>query len=156
MRKSEFVQRGGLWVVGQFTIMLAMVVLGLEFHGAPSLPRQGIIAGGIAMGIGGLLAIAGAAALRNRLTPFPEPTRNSQLVQSGIYSLLRHPLYASIVLTSLGWGFFRQSWPTLWLLVPTALFFDAKARREETALRQAFPDYSLYARRVSRFIPWVY
>jgi protein-S-isoprenylcysteine O-methyltransferase Ste14 len=37
-----------------------------------------------------------------------------------------------------------------------AVFFDAKARREELWLRQQFPDYDRYARQVRRFIPWVY
>jgi protein-S-isoprenylcysteine O-methyltransferase Ste14 len=37
-----------------------------------------------------------------------------------------------------------------------ALFFDAKARREERWLRQRFSEYARYEARVRRFLPWVY
>jgi hypothetical protein len=36
------------------------------------------------------------------------------------------------------------------------VFFDAKARHEERWLRQQFPAYAGYERRVRRFIPWIY
>jgi protein-S-isoprenylcysteine O-methyltransferase Ste14 len=37
-----------------------------------------------------------------------------------------------------------------------APLFDAKARREERWLRQKFPEYAGYERRVWRFVPWIY
>lgn len=37
-----------------------------------------------------------------------------------------------------------------------AVFFDAKARREETWLRQQFPEYANYQLRVRRFLPGIY
>lgn len=35
-------------------------------------------------------------------------------------------------------------------------FFDLKIRREERWLRQQYPDYDAYARRVKRLVPWIY
>ena len=44
------------------------------------------------------------------------------------------------------------------LLLPVLLFifFDLKSRREEQWLREAYPDYPAYQKRVKKLIPWVY
>jgi protein-S-isoprenylcysteine O-methyltransferase Ste14 len=78
-------------------------------------------------------------------------------VTSGIYGLMRHPLYTAVFCGSLGWALLWASWPAA---VAAALclgpVFDAKARIEERALRRRFPEYAEYAARVKRFVPGVY
>ncbi len=108
------------------------------------------------MWAGACVALAGALALGKNLTPFPKPAERARLVQNGIYSLIRHPLYTSVISVSIGWALFWQSWPTLLVSLALIPFFQAKARREERWLREKFPEYADYARRVRRFIPWVY
>jgi protein-S-isoprenylcysteine O-methyltransferase Ste14 len=49
-----------------------------------------------------------------------------------------------------------RSWPALLAALALAPLLDGKARREERWLRQQFPEYSSYQRRVRRFVPWVY
>ena len=36
------------------------------------------------------------------------------------------------------------------------LFFDLKSRREEQWLRERYPGYDSYQRRVRKLIPWLY
>jgi len=36
------------------------------------------------------------------------------------------------------------------------VILDAKARLEERWLKEKFPDYTDYTKRVRRFVPWVY
>lgn len=55
-----------------------------------------------------------------------------------------------------GWSLTQSSWPAFAASLALAVFFDAKARREERWLRQRFSDYTRYERRVRRFIPWIY
>jgi len=50
----------------------------------------------------------------------------------------------------------RSSWPALVASLALAIFFDAKARREERWLRRRFPEYTRYEQRVRRFIPGIY
>jgi protein-S-isoprenylcysteine O-methyltransferase Ste14 len=69
---------------------------------------------------------------------------------------MRHPLYTAVFCASAGWSLVWRSWPALAVSLLLALFFDAKARHEECWLRQQFPDYAGYERRVRRFIPWIY
>ncbi len=78
------------------------------------------------------------------------------LVQHGIYARLRHPLYTAVFCAVLGWSLVWQSWPALAFSLALGVFFDAKARREESWLREKFPEYPDYERRVRRFIPWIY
>ena len=103
-----------------------------------------------------LAFIAGVLALGRNLTPFPRPSPKTKLVQRGIYSVLRHPLYTSVVCGAVGCSLLRQSLPGLAVSLVLALFFDAKARREERWLREKFPDYDQYAVKVKRLIPWLY
>ena len=84
------------------------------------------------------------------------PRHDSQLVQSGIYSRVRHPLYTSVILCSLGWALIWQSWPALVAAVALIPFFAAKTRREEHWLREKFPGYADYEKQVKRFVPWIY
>lgn len=152
---GSFVQRGGLWVLGQAGLMLAVFLLALLFH-ASRRQNAGMVCGVILFVLGGICGIAGAVVLRGGLTPLPKPGANTKLVRHGIYGLMRHPLYTSVILASLGWALIWQSWPALLAALVLGLFFDAKARREERWLREKFPEYADYARRVRRFIPWVY
>jgi protein-S-isoprenylcysteine O-methyltransferase Ste14 len=69
---------------------------------------------------------------------------------------MRHPLYMAVICAALGWSLIWQSWPALATSLALAAFFDTKARHEERWLRQQFPDYADYERRVRRFIPWIY
>jgi protein-S-isoprenylcysteine O-methyltransferase Ste14 len=83
--------------------------------------------------------------------------RTSQLVTSGIYSHIRHPLYASLLL--LAWGVALKqpnglSW-SLALLASLALWLTAKCDEAECLLQfgEAYRDY---IQRSRMFIPWLF
>jgi protein-S-isoprenylcysteine O-methyltransferase Ste14 len=135
--------------------MMAVVLFGVLFHGAwTNLPL--VTAGAALLLLGAAGGVAGVVHLGRNRTPFPKPLADVRLVQHGIYRWMRHPLYTSVIVASLGWALVWQSWPALVSALALAVFFDAKARREERWLRDRFPEYADYARRVRRFIPWVY
>jgi protein-S-isoprenylcysteine O-methyltransferase Ste14 len=113
-------------------------------------------AGTVLLFSSGLIALAGFLALGRNLTPHPKPRADATLVRHGIYGFIRHPLYCSLVLGCIGWGLVWQSGPAAGFAVVLALVLDAKARVEERWLREQFPEYSDYARRVRRFIPGIY
>lgn len=149
---DSFIARGGAWVVVQFILMTAVIVLGVRFRGdwTPS----SVIAAGMALFVaGGYFGIAGVAVLGRNRTAFPQPRAGSELIQHGIYARVRHPLYTSVMLASLGWGLIWQSRASFAAALTLLPFFYAKARREERWLRNQFPGYADYARRVPRFFP---
>lgn len=149
---NGFLSRGGAWVVAQSILMTAVIALGVVFHG--DWARLPAITAGMGLLIaGGYFGIAGVAVLGRNRTPFPRPRAGSELVRRGVYARVRHPLYTSVMLVSLGWSLIWQSWPALiatFVLIP---FIYAKARREERWLREQFTDYADYESRVPRFIP---
>ena len=69
----------------------------------------------------GLSALAmaglGAMQIRRYLTPLPYPVDHSQLVTSGVYGLVRHPLYSSQLIAALGWTCYTLSLSHLAILV---------------------------------------
>lgn len=150
-----FFQRGGAWVLGQSVLLVAVVLLAVLLPGTGFNPMI-VIAGAALMLMGAGVALAGALALGRNLTPFPKPKKQALLVRHGIYALIRHPLYTSVISVSIGWALVWQSWPSLLVAVALIPFFYAKARHEERWLREKFPEYADYERRVRRFIPWLY
>ena len=120
----SFIQRGGLWVVVQFVLMIAVIVLGVVLRGSGW--GGALIASGIALfGLGAIFGIAGAVALGRNRTPFPRPRVNSKLIQHGIYARVRHPLYTSVMLISLGWALLWQSASALVAALVLIPFFHA-------------------------------
>ncbi len=143
------------WVLGQSVLMLAMVVLGVT-HRESWHHEAGFVIGAVLFALAAVIGIWGVRSLGRNRTPCPTPKADVELVQSGIYRWLRHPLYSSVMLASVGWALLWASAAALAAAVLLGVFLAAKARLEERLLRARFPGYAAYAERTRRFIPWVY
>jgi protein-S-isoprenylcysteine O-methyltransferase Ste14 len=152
---SNFVQRGGLWVLGQSALLCAVIGGGIFCRGQWHSLLLTLCGVGLLLIAGGC-GLAGTFSLGRNLTPFPKPSANARLVRTGIYGFIRHPLYTAVFCGSAGWALAWQSWPALLATLALGPLFDRKARREEFWLRQQFPEYSDYEQQVRRFIPWLY
>ena len=152
---GNFYERGGVWVLAQAGFILAVLLLAMGFRGAYR--KSWMIFAGTAFSVLGLaLILAGALALGGNLTPYPKPAKNAHLVSHGVFSLIRHPIYTGVMLSSFGWAQIWQSWPAILMAFSMIPFFNAKARREEEYLRKQFAEYAGYERRVKRFVPRIY
>ena len=83
--------------------------------------------------------------------------KTTQLVTSGIYAYIRHPLYSSLLL--LAWGiFFKQpSLPGGILALATSLLLFLTARADEAECIQFFGSaYQDYMQKTRRFIPFLF
>ena len=103
-----------------------------------------------------VLIIKGLQDLGRNLTPLPYPRENGQLVQLGVYSLVRHPLYSGLLFAAFSWTIFQLSLSHLIATAILFIFFDTKARREEAWLTEKYPEYSDYQQRVKKLIPGLY
>jgi protein-S-isoprenylcysteine O-methyltransferase Ste14 len=153
--------RGEYWVLAQGLILLGFALLP-QWHPAawerwPLTVTYGRQA--IALGMSGLaivLLVKGLLDLGDNLTPLPYPRAESSLVQSGVYSWVRHCLYSGLIFGTMAYSLWSLSLPHL--LTAGLLFcvLDIKARKEEAWLLERFPEYADYQQRVSKFIPWLY
>src|ERR1019366_1349826 len=80
--------------------------------------------------------------------------KNEALAMSGPYAYTRNPLYLGSLLIGVGFAVAARSW---WVGVVLVVMFLAiylpVIRDEEAFLRQRFPDFEEYARRVPRMLP---
>ncbi len=97
--------------------------------------------------------LAGVFQLGRNLTPQPKPRAGGELVTDGVYALLRHPLYASLMAFGCGWALLWSSVAGVLLAAVFILYLHAKTRFEETLLHAAYPGYADYAKRVPRYLP---
>lgn len=81
-----------------------------------------------------------------------------QLITSGIYAQVRHPIYTSFLLLFIGFCTFLQSWLSLVALtLVCARWFSNKILVEEEMLLQEFgEDYQTYSQQTKKLIPLVY
>jgi len=110
-----------------------------------------VIAGYVELKKGGK---ASATRVDDHLYTFEKTT---ELVDTGIYKYIRHPLYASLVF--LTWGIYFKN-PTFFLLlvsVVSTVFLYITARLDEKECTAYFGDkYSDYMRRSKMFVPFVF
>ena len=142
----------------QVVLLVAVIAAGVWLGAAWSgtLRSIGIVAGMMAIAAGAILFVRGLADLGGSLTPFPHPRTDATLVESGVYGLVRHPIYGGLILGSLGWSLVQASFAALIATASIAVFFVLKSSLEESWLLQRFEGYAAYRTRTRRFIPWIY
>ena len=86
--------------------------------------------------------------LGRNLSPFPRPINNSNLVTTGIYRFMRHPMYYSLILISFGVFIIKLSIYYLFLLISLGLIIKFKIALEEQYLSNKFINYLLYKNEV--------
>jgi len=156
-RLPDLGPRGEGWVAIQAVLygLLALAGTAGPAWGDPWLVAGRL--GGAGLVAAGLVAAAlGLVSLREILTAVPRPVEGGRLIESGIYGLVRHPIYTGIIAAAAGWGLVTASLPALLVALALGLFFDLKARREEAWLLAAYPGYAAYRRRVRKLVPFVY
>jgi protein-S-isoprenylcysteine O-methyltransferase Ste14 len=146
------------WVTGQVLMLGAVGAAGIvdrpDWTGTALVVSQ--VVGAALTVVGVAIGLIGVRDLGDSLTVLPHPKEGARLVERGIYGHVRHPLYVALVVGALGWALFAGSLLALGCTVALAVFLDLKARREEVWLREHYPLYAHYARRVRRFVPGIY
>lgn len=159
-RLPDLGPHGEGWVVGQFALLGLLIVVGLPglrtFLPASFIGWVGFLGGLVAIIAGAWLAARAFAALGDSLTPMPRPRDGGRLIESGIYTRLRHPIYAGLMLASLGWSILTASLAAFLVALLLAAFLDTKARREEAWLLDQYDTYASYRDRSKRFVPGIY
>jgi protein-S-isoprenylcysteine O-methyltransferase Ste14 len=147
-------KRGEGWFLLQLALF-GLILVAPRIH-VFAFPLWLRVLGLLILGAGGVLGTAGTLALGRNLTPFPRPKEGGYLVSQGAYGIVRHPIYAGLILGTLGWAIWNANVLGIMLAFALLVFFGLKSQREERWLLEAYPDYGAYRRRVKRLIPWLF
>jgi protein-S-isoprenylcysteine O-methyltransferase Ste14 len=175
---------GVVWIVGAFRtartvkrsvgwdrllIALAVVLGILALRGGATgggalvvLSRSA--AGGLELAIGAVVLYAGLAFavwarvhLGRYWSGMVTLKEGHELIRTGPYAIVRHPIYTGILAMALGTALATGSWPLLLILVALLASFLLKIRAEEKLMIEQFGDaYRSYMREVPRLVPGVW
>ena len=87
-----------------------------------------------------------------------EVREHHALVKTGIYRLIRHPMYSSFFLLGLAQMLLLANWfAGLAGVVGAGILFAFRVRREEQMMLESFGDeYRSYMTQTKRIVPWVF
>ncbi len=146
------------WVlVGLQFLLLAALVVAVVIADARLWPVGTIavvVAAVLILG-GGTVAVLGVVGLGSSLTASPVPLRDNVLTTTGVYGLVRHPIYSGLLLGALGLVALAASVLAIVLWVALLVLLAIKARWEERMLRASHASYAEYGAHTGRFIPGV-
>lgn len=148
-RSKIQLQTGAGYVIVQFVSLGVLLVAGAI--AITDLPDILLLGGGLLLGVWAFLALRRS---HFRVTPTLDP--RAHFVTSGPYKIIRHPMYASLLL--LGLGCLAMEATPLRMLAWIILLVDLllKLEFEEDFLLTRFPGYRAYTRKVKRLIPFIY
>ena len=149
--------RGELYVLVQAILLIALFFGPKDLLGLPTKVNQGLwLVGQILFYLGITIAIWAAILLGPNLTPLPKPKQNGELIRTGLYRFVRHPIYFGVILVCFGWAGREQTLYTLVLAIILLIFFDLKSRQEEIWLTEKFSEYDVYKQNTKKLIPFLY
>lgn len=113
-----------------------------------------ILMTGLIVSISGLLILLLALLqLNNNLSPFPTPKSSAELIQTGLYKFIRHPIYTGIIFLLFGYGIYCSSLFKIVISILLLILFYFKSSYEEKLLQSKYSNYSEFKKTRGRFFP---
>ena len=145
----------GTWLVLAQVVCLVVVWL----WPAPPLwtvPTWVDVAGWVVLGVAAVIGGAGAWSLGRHLRVHPRPADRAELTTTGVYRLVRHPIYAAVLIASAAEAVLAARPEPLVGFIGLSVVLHVKAGYEEGLLRERFgAAYDAYASRVPRLVPFL-
>ena len=137
-------------------VFLQFFIISLHFFQWVLIPQKQIIQAGpfsyflgiLIIIIAFIIMLVSIKDLGRNLSPSPRPINNSNLVTTGIYQFMRHPMYYSLIFISFGVFIIKLSIYYLFLSISLALIIKFKIALEEKYLMNKFKNYLLYKNEV--------
>ena len=86
-----------------------------------------------------------------------EVQEGQRVIDTGLYGIVRHPMYFAVTLLYLAIPLVLGSWWALLVMSPCVLLLALRIKNEEQVLHQGLPGYTDYTERVRyRMILWVW
>ena len=108
--------------------------------------------------LGFIIAFLGLYEMKksSKINISPTPLKGAFLVRTGIYSIIRHPMYTSLLLIFTPVLISNYNLFNLVVFVIFAVNLILKLSYEEILLKQFFKDYKAYSETTKRIIPFIF
>jgi protein-S-isoprenylcysteine O-methyltransferase Ste14 len=154
-RKSNVTAPGGKW-----GLVLQTIGIFFAWFRMPNTPGASAARISAALLLAAISTVIGWLAVRHlgkQLRILAGLYPDHELIRTGPYALVRHPVYAALFLLMLATGLILSKWP--FLLLAVTLYIagtEIRIRAEEDLLRARFKEeFEDYRRRVPAYIPFV-
>ncbi len=135
-------------------MIAASFVEHISTHTQPSMPAM--IAGSLLAAAGIIVRVCGHLQLKGAFSQYVEKRPDQRLVQSGMYTKIRHPMYVGNILFFIGmplvvgvtWAWIFSALGTVGILF--------RIRKEEAFLATELVGYREYMRKTWRLLPYVF
>ncbi len=109
---------------------------------------------GLFLSVSGIgISVTAVITLNKNLSAYPTPKSGAELIQSGIYKFVRHPIYSGILFFTLGYSLFSESVLRLFVFISLLVLFRFKAAYEEKLLQHKYSGYTDYKKFTGMFLP---
>lgn len=156
MKEHEKEQRGIVALSGMLLIA-SFVVAGLDYRwGWSHISHTIVTIASVALLVSYALY---AEVLRENvyLSRVVEVQEQQQVIDTGLYGIVRHPMYSAVSLLYLSIPLVLGSWWALLTMVPCIVMLALRIKNEEKVLTEGLSEYADYTRRVRyRMIPFMW
>ena len=149
MWRMDDLQKGRRLVFLQFGLIIILAV----YPDSTSVDSRLNILGTVFIAIGLVLLFAGFRGLGKSLNANPVPNQDGVLVTTGIYGVVRHPIYLGLLIITLGLVVSSGVVGQFFAWFALALLLTYKMRWEEVLLAAKYKGYAEYMTRVPAIIP---
>ena len=156
MKEREKEQKGVVALSG-LLLVASFIVAGLDYRfGWSHVSNIVVIISSVVLLVG--YALYGEVLRENvYLSRVVEVQEGQCVIDTGLYGIVRHPMYFAVTLLYLAIPLVLGSWWALLVMSPCILLLAARIKNEEQVLHQGLPGYTDYTKRVRyRMIPWVW
>jgi len=130
--------RGEVWVILQF-VLFGLLLYTTRFI-VTEFPLWFHYCGAVFLALGGFFGTGGVISLGRNLTPFPKPRETGELVTTGIYRYVRHPIYTGLVFGTLGWSLIISNLYGVIVVAILFLVLMQNPARKKSGLSNDFPN----------------
>ncbi len=147
------------WVIKLSGLMflLGFITAGLNFRFSWSVLPKPIVRGATVVFLVAYLLYAEVLRENQYLSRTIEVQENQKVIDTGLYGIVRHPMYSASILLFLSMPLVLGSLPSFFIFLVYPILIAKRITNEEQVLARKLDGYTAYQRKVKyKLIPWIW